>query len=109
MTGELFTLSPREVAPTGGAVVTAVCDALDGPISSRAKGMIGKQAVTLLQDGFEFELVVIAAVVALRRGAPQHMSFIADDLARARAGERLTRKEYERMLEDEIELGGSRD
>ena len=90
-------------------VIGTVCDtfAAEGiPILPRHKGIIGKQAKECLEAGFEFETVVIAAATALRRGQPQNLHFIANDLVMARAGKRMTRGEYERALQDEMELRG---
>lgn len=89
-----------------GAIAT-VCDTFMAkgiPIASRHKGMLARQAKELLSDGFEFETVVIASVIALRRGEPQNAHFIAGDLVMARAGERMTRRQYEKALQDEMEL-----
>lgn len=78
------------------------------PIASRHKGIIGRQVKELLNDGFEPELLVLATFTALRRGEPQNVHFIANDLNMARAGQRMTRREYETALQDEMELGGLR-
>ena len=95
------------IVPGGQAVVQTVCDSLMAkgvPIPRAHLGMIGRHARTLLEDGFEFETVVTAALLALRRGTPQHMGFIASDLEMARTGVRLSRRDYERALEDEVEI-----
>jgi uncharacterized membrane protein len=42
--------------------------------------------------------VLAAAVVAIRRGEPHVMHFIAQDMAVTAAGQRITRKEYEAEL-----------
>jgi hypothetical protein len=76
------------------------------PITSRAKGMIGRQAKELLEDGFDHSTIVVAAVTVLRRGDPHNLHFVAQDLVMARAGRRMTRREYYQALEDEMELGG---
>lgn len=102
-------LEPR--AKTARDVVAAVVDTFQAkgvPIASRHKGMIARQAKELLSDGFEFETVTVAAVIALRRAEPQNLHFIAADLVMARAGEKMTRREYERALQDEMEIGGLR-
>lgn len=76
------------------------------PVSGRARAMIGKQAKELLEDGFDFDTLVIASVMAVKRGEPHRMHWIASDLVVARAGEKMTRREYERALQDEMEIGG---
>jgi hypothetical protein len=89
------------IVPGGQAVVQTVCDSLMAkgvPIPRAHLGMIGRHARTLLEDGFEFETVVTAALLALRRGTPQHMGEMA------RTGVRLSRRDYERALEDEVEI-----
>jgi hypothetical protein len=92
---------------TAQDVLITVCDTFAEkqiPLSSRHKGMIARQAKELLDDGFDYETVVIASVIALRRAQPQSLHFIASDLVMARAGERMTRVEYERALQDEMEI-----
>ncbi len=91
-----------------GDVLAAVSEAFTAkgiPISTRHRGILGKQARELIDSGFEFDAVVLACVMALRRGEPQNVHFIAGDLVTAKAGQRLTRREYERALQDEMELG----
>jgi len=91
-----------------GDVLAAVSEAFTAkgiPISTRHRGILGKQARELIDSGFEFDAVVLACVTALRRGEPQNVHFIAGDLVTAKAGQRLTRREYERALQDEMELG----
>lgn len=103
--------SGKMTPANAGDVIAAVTDLFAEkkiPIASRHKGIIGKQAKELLDDGFDFGTVTVAAVMALRRSEPQNLHFIASDLVMARAGERMTRREYERALQDEIEIGGSR-
>ena len=95
--------------PSAQEVIANVVDTFSEkgiPIPSRHKGIIGKQAKELLADGFDVSTLTIAAVVALKRGEPQNMHFVASDLVMARAGQKLSRSEYERMLRDEMEIGG---
>lgn len=94
---------PRDAQGVVGTVVDTFT-AKGIPIPSRHKGMIARQSKELLDDGFEYETVVVAAVVSLKRGQPQNLHFIASDLVLARAGERMTRREYEKALQDEMEL-----
>lgn len=99
--------SPAVRSPTAQDVVATVVDTFTAkgiPIPSRHKGMIARQSKELLSDGFDYETVVVAAVVSLKRGQPQNLHFIASDLVLARAGERMTRREYEKALQDEMEL-----
>lgn len=97
-----------EVTPANaGDVVGTVVDifAEQGiPMSGRFRGMIGRHAKDLLESGFDFSTVVVASVMACKRGAPQNITFIAQDLVMARAGQRMTRREYERAIEDELEI-----
>lgn len=96
---------------SAGSVIGAVVDLLgahDIPISERHRGMLGKQAKDLLASGFDVDAVVLACVTALRRGEPQNAHFIAADLVTAKAGQRMTRREYERALEDAMEVGVGR-
>lgn len=79
------------------------------PLSSRHKAIVGKQAKELLADGYAAETLVLASAIAFRRGEPQNLHFIANDLAMAKGGMHMTRREYERALQDEIEIGGLRD
>lgn len=98
---------PPAKQPTAQDVVATVCDTFAAkgiPLPSRHKGIIARQAKELLGDGFDYETVVIASVIALRRAQPQNLHFVAADLVMARAGERMTRREYEKALQDEMEL-----
>jgi len=74
------------------------------PLAGRFRGMIGRHAKDLLDSGFDYSTVVVAAVMACKRGVPQHLTFIAQDLVMARAGVRMTRREYERAIQDEMEI-----
>lgn len=86
-----------------GEVVDIFSD-LNIPLSGRYRGMIGRHAKDLLDSGFDFQTVVVAAVMACKRGTPQNLTFIAQDLVMARAGQSMTRREYERAIEDELEI-----
>lgn len=100
---------PAERERTARDVLIVVCDTFSAkgiPLPSRHKGIIARQSKELLDDGFDFETVVVSSVIALRRAQPQNLHFIATDLVMARAGERMTRREYERALQDEMELRG---
>ena len=69
------------------------------------RGIIGRNAAALLGAGFDEGTVGMAAVLAVRRGAPQLMQYIAGDIMLARTGQHLDRKEYERQLADFREVG----
>lgn len=69
------------------------------------RGIIGKHGKALLGAGFDRETVVMAAVLAVRRGSPQLMQYIAGDIQLARSGQHLDRKDYERQLADFREVG----
>jgi hypothetical protein len=97
--------SPR----TAQDLVQVVVDrfALAGVIvPPRHRGMIASQAKELLDAGMDFGDVVVAAIIAVRRGSPQHLHYIAGDVNVAKAGQRISRREYERELEDARELAG---
>ena len=74
------------------------------PLAGRFRGMMGRHAKDLLESGFDYSTVVVAGVMACKRGVPQHMTFIAQDLVMARAGAKMSRREYERAIEDEMEI-----
>lgn len=97
-----------EITPyNAGDVVAAVVEifAEQGiPLSGRFRGMLGRAAKDLLESGFDYFTVVTASVMAVKRGAPQNTIFIAQDLVMMRAGVKMTRREYERALEDELEI-----
>ncbi len=98
--GELTPYNAGDVVAT----VVEIFAEQDIPLAGRFRGMIGRHAKDLLDSGFDFSTVVVAAVMACKRGVPQHLTFIAQDLVMARAGARMTRKEYERAIEDEMEI-----
>lgn len=93
--------------PNARDVVATVVDifAEQGiPLAGRFRGMLGRHAKDLLESGFDYSTVVVACVMACKRGVPQHVSFIAQDLVMARAGAKMSRREYERAIEDELEI-----
>ena len=99
-------LEPRVL--TAQDVIATVIDtlALKGiPLAPRYKGQLAKESKALLEAGFEYETVVVAALICVRRGVPHLLQHVASDLTAARAGDRMTRAEYERALQDEIEVG----
>lgn len=90
-----------ERAINAGDVIAAVVDTMalhDVPVSSRAKGILAKQAKELLEDGFDADTVLAASVIALRRGQPHVAHYVAQDLALAQKGQHLTRDDYRAEL-----------
>lgn len=96
-------ITPYNAGDVVAAVVSIFAE-LNVPLSGRYRGMIGRHAKDLLDSGFDYSTVVVASVMACKRGVPQHLTFIAQDLVMARAGARMTRREYERAIEDELEI-----
>lgn len=94
-----------------GDVLGATLDAfrtLGIPVASRHRAIIGRQVKELLTDGFDPHTLILASAIALKRMEPQNLHFIAGDLVMARGGVRMTRLEYEKALQDEMEIGGMR-
>lgn len=90
-----------------GSVVAQAVTHLSGSgvvIPPSWKGIIGRHARTLLQGGFDEDTCAMAAILAIRRGSPQLMQYIAGDIALARSGAHLDRKAYERQLADMREI-----
>jgi hypothetical protein len=86
---------------TAQDIVTALVDMMSAhgaPVTSRARGVIGKQAKDLLKDGFRPEVVYAAAAIALRRGQPHITHHIAQDIVLTETGQHLTRAEYQRDI-----------
>lgn len=109
---EGITRKNGEVTPwNAGDILAAVVEAFSEmgiPIASRHRAIIGKQAKELLADGFDPHTLILAAAISLKRMEPQNLHFIAGDLVMARGGVRMTRREYERAMQDEMEIGGFR-
>jgi hypothetical protein len=104
MKGEV---EPQSLPPLVGEKVTAqhiiaaVVDTFGTqgiPLTSRARGMLARQSKELLGDGFSADVILAAAVISVRRGAPAHMHFIAQDIAVAMGGMRMERRAYEAQL-----------
>lgn len=109
MSGEIS--AHENVQLSAHDVLVTVCDTFTAsgiPIPTRHKGILARNAKELLSDGFEYETIVVASVIALKRGAPQHVQWIASDLTMARGGQRMSRREYEKALQDEMEVGRGR-
>lgn len=87
-----------KVVSGGQFVVAAVVDVarLNGlTIPPAWIGIIGRQAKSLIDGGFEASMVIAAAWMAVLRGAPTLTEYIAGDLALAASGMRMSRAEYE--------------
>lgn len=101
-----------EITPVNaGDVLGAVLDQfrlVNIPVASRHKAILGRQIKELLIDGFDAHTLILASAIALKRMEPQNLHFIAGDLVMARGGVRMTRREYEQALQDEMEIGGRR-
>lgn len=100
-------LSLDEYPRNAAGVIALVADNFavkEIPLPRAHLAMLGRHAQALLDDDFQWETVVIAAAIALRRGTPQHLQYIASDVVMAQAGERMSRRDYERALQDEMEL-----
>jgi Helix-turn-helix domain len=100
--------SDGHVTPfTAADVVAALIDVFrvhHVPLNRRYVGMVARSSKELLEDGFDFATVTVAAVTSVRRGCPWQVHHIAQDLAVTKAGQRMGRDEYERMLDDEMDL-----
>jgi len=103
-TGELVAVAPSRTAQDVVRVLVDRFEPLGVVIPPRHRGMIASQAKELLDAGMDFGDVVLSAIVAVRRGTPQHVHYIAGDVGVAKAGQRITRRQYERELEDAVEL-----
>jgi len=81
--------------------VAAVVDTLrlyDVPIVRSWRGIVGRRAKELLDDGFAPEVVVASCVIAIRRGQPQIAHCIAMDAMLVQQGQHLSRMEYDREI-----------
>lgn len=77
-------------------------------ILPRFRAIAGKLTKECLDAGVPPELLVRAVAISFKRAEPQNLHFIVQDLILAQAGTRMTRRDYERALQDEIEIGGLR-
>jgi hypothetical protein len=62
------------------------------------KGIIGRHAKALLEDGFPGEMVLAACWMGCMRGRPEVAQYIAGDLMLASTGNRMSTREYETKL-----------
>ena len=102
-TGEVVDVAPRSAQDLVAFVVDRF-SASGVVIPPRHRGMLASGAKELLDAGMTYGDVVVAAIIAVRRGAPQHLHYIAGDMNVAKAGQRITRRDFERELEDAGEL-----
>lgn len=101
-----------EVVPTGGhpdrpnatigqALFTAIVDELEAAGIPASRGLVAtavRHGKSLLEDGFQPEIVLAGCVTAIRRGKPQWTAYITQDIALAQAGAFLTTQDYNRLL-----------
>lgn len=92
--------TPGEIAPLepGQLVVKNMMDiatATGFQIPPSARGIVGRQAKALFEDGFELDMITAACWMAVLRGKPELTERIAGDLSLAAAGARMTDREYE--------------
>lgn len=78
------------------------------PLPSKYKGQLARALKGLLEDGFDWRTLTLAAATSIKRGEPHNLHHIALDLMLARKGMKMTRLEYEKALQDEMEIGGFR-
>ena len=78
------------------------------PLLPRFRAIAGKQVKECLEGGIDAETMVLATAIAFKRGEPHRLVWIAQDLVLARGGVRMTRLQYEKALQDEMEIGGLR-
>jgi hypothetical protein len=102
-----LTRSDGSITPfNAGDAVAAIVDTLrlhGVKLPPAWRGILGRQTKALLDDDYPPEEVVAAGVIAIRRGAPQLIQFIAGDMSLVRAGIRLDRRQYEFELKAEVE------
>jgi hypothetical protein len=80
-----------------GSVVTT-CQVANCLVPPSWRGIIGKHAKALLDDGFPGDLVTAACYMAVLRGRPEIAQYIAGDLMLAGSGQAMSRGEYEQKL-----------
>lgn len=78
------------------------------PLPSEYKGILARKLKRLLEDGFDWPTLTLASATAIRRGEPHNLHHFALDLVLARKGMKMTRLEYDKALQDEMEIGGFR-
>lgn len=80
----------------GSVVVT--CERTGCLVPPSWRGIIGKHAKALLEEGFPGPLVTAACYMAVLRGRPEIAQYIAGDLMLAQSGQAMSRSEYEQKL-----------
>ena len=80
----------------GSVVVT--CERTGCLVPPSWRGIIGRHAKGLLEDGFPGDLVTAACYMAVLRGRPELAQYIAGDLMLARSGQAMSRGEYAQKL-----------
>lgn len=78
------------------------------PLPSEYKGILARKLKKLLEDGFQWQTLTLASATAIKRGEPHNLHHIALDFVLAGKGMKMTRAEYEKALQDEMEIGGFR-
>lgn len=93
-----------DTAQTVLAAVVEQAASVGVPVSSRARGMLGKQVKQLLSDGYDPECLRIACIEAIRQNSPMRLERIASAIAVARVGQWQTQDEFRKRIEDMSEL-----
>lgn len=100
----------EELAPSGAQVVAFVCDYSGITLPPSWKGIVGRHARAMLEEGIPVDIVNAACLLAVKRGRPEVAQYVAGDLLLAAAGEYMSRQEYEQKLALYIaEKGGRAD
>lgn len=81
----------------GSVVVT--CQAANMLVPGSWRGIVGRHAKSLLEEGFPGDMIVAASILAIKRGKPQLLQYIAGDLMLASSGFAMSRSEYETKLQ----------
>jgi hypothetical protein len=104
-----------EVTPFGaGDAIAATVDifGVQGiPLAPQVKARLGKGAKSLLEAGFNPQLVVAACVVAVRTGWFGSVETIAQEMVVAAAGASTTRRDFQEAISEtthKVETGQSR-
>lgn len=91
----------KRVTP-GQALYAAVVDELSADglrMTSSIIARVVKTGKAALADGVEPEMVLTGCLLALKRGAPHLADSIINDVVLAKAGAKLSRTEYESMMQ----------
>lgn len=82
------------------AVVADYCRDHGIPLAPSVKARIGKGAKALLASNFPPEVIILACTTALRTGWYGSVETIAQDIVVTKQGERASRQQYQRTLDD---------